>query len=387
MHVEKYFSSFAVVLAVSLITGSGFGAEPLLRLYDMTPVSVTNPVVASVKECGIEIPLNELCAYMNLWLPPEKKSASLTKADKLQYLQQLLDDHLLLWDGYQKKLDHTPELEGQLDYTLRLDLEAALVHRELEQKAPRTDDEKEKVIDALEDRIFKAAEIHIVPEAYEELKTVANTTDGVEPDLLKLTDAQRNLVLVRYDGGTLSVGDCLETYYALPSGSRPDLQDPDEFPKIVRSALISPLMQAEGQKEGLASSVRVQTNLQLNRNVLTKMAMLTWFTRQGDAQRETPGWEDSAKQWYEIHKSRYSTRADGKKTSSFETNRQAIMNDYEEELVTRLRADEVRNLRQSHTILINDPLLENLSSNKTTIRSQHYENVDKKNGTAAGSDS
>jgi len=389
MHVEKYCSSIAILLAVLLIPVSGLGVEPLLRLYDMSPVSTTNPVVASVKEYGIEIPLNELSAYINRWMPPEKKHDTLTSAEKLRYLQQLLDDHLLLWDGYQKQLDHAPELVAQLDYTLRLDLEAALVQHELEQKAPKTDDDKEKVIDALEDRVFKNSKIQIDQPAYDELKDIVNASDGGEPDVQKLTDARRNQVLVRYDGGTLSIGDCLDNYYNVPSGDRPDILDPADLLPIIRSAIISPLMQAEGRKEGLMSSSWVQTDLQLNRNVLTKMAMLSWLARQGHAQREAPGWDDRVKQWYENNKNRYLIHeADGKETLlSYETNKRTVMDDCEADIVNRIRAEEVRSLRQSHTIVIHDRILENLSPPKSTTGREPNENVDKRNKNAIGSSS
>lgn len=378
MQVDRFFSS-AIFLAAWLGTVSALRAEPLLRLYDMSPVSATNPAVASVKECGIEIPLNEFRAYVNLWIPPEKKLNPLTKADKLRYLQQLLDDHFLVWDGYQKKLDGTAELTDQLDYTLRLNLEEALVRRELEEKAPKTGDDKEKVIDALEDRVFKDAGVQVVKDAYEELKSIVNTPDGTEPDLQQLTDLQRNRVLVRYAGGTLSTGDCLENYYGLPTGSRPDILDTEDFLKLIRSIVISPLMQAAARKEGLAEAPWVQSNVQLNRNVLTKMAMLEWLAKQGRAQRGTEAWNNRVKQWYQAHKSRYTTR-DARGNESFlpfESNKENIMDDYEKDVVVQLRTEEIRSLRQQHTIVINDHVLERLSFVTNPTENQRHENADK----------
>jgi hypothetical protein len=371
MQVDRFFLS-AIFLSAWLSAVPGLRAEPLLRLYDMSPVSATNPVVASVEDCGIAIPAGEFCAYMNIWMPPEKKRSVLTKTEKLQYLQQLLDEHLLLWDGYQKNLNHAPELAEQLESTLRLNLEQSLIHRELELKAPKTDQEKQKLIEALQDRILKAADLQVVPDAFEEFKAIINSPDGSEPVLDTLSDAQRHRPLVQYDGGTLSMADCLEEYYSLPAGNRPDIQEPAEFLKIAQPLLISPLMQAEGRKQGLESSAEVQANVQLNRNVLTKMAMLSRLASQGHAQREAPGWQDRAKQWYDTHKNRYA--AQNGEILSYETNKRAVMDDYEQDIVSRIRAEELRSLRTNHTIIINDPVLENLSSLMNPR--QYHENTD-----------
>src|SRR5579859_5721326 len=101
MSTRKANSAATVFLAAFAIASAAHALDvPLLRLYDATPVSPRNPVVASVKECGIEIPVGEFCACMNMWVPAEKKHGLLTKDEKLRYLQQLLENHFLLWDGY-----------------------------------------------------------------------------------------------------------------------------------------------------------------------------------------------------------------------------------------------------------------------------------------------
>lgn len=365
MPIRKAISVAAVFVATLVIACAAHASEvPLLRLYDAAPVSPQNPAVASVKECGIEIPVGEFCAYMNMWVPAEKKHGLLTREEKLRHLQQLLDDHFLLWDGYQKQLDKAPELVGQLDYTLNLDLEEALVHREFDKKAPKTDKEKDEIITALQDRIFKAAEIHIFNDAYSQLKAIVKEAGSGSDPLQKLTAQQQNVPLAGYEGGTLSIGAYLEYYFGIPPKERPDIGTSEGFLKVLQQAIISPLMCAEGRRQHLESSEWVKNNILLNRNTLVRMAMLARLAAEARSQTKEPGWEDRLKRWYEEHRQdRYTTRDhDGKEvTLPFEENKQAIMNDYQEELAAGLRKEEIRSLRKGRTISINEEILDQLN--------------------------
>lgn len=365
MSARKAISAATVSLAIFAIASAAHALDvPLLRLYDAAPVSPQNPVVASVKECGIEIPVGEFCAYMNMWAPPEKKHGLLTKDEKLRYLQQLLDNHLLLWDGYQKQLDKTPALVEQLDYTLNLDLEEALVHREFDKKAPRTDKEKDDIISALQDQVFKAAEIHIFDDAYNQLKEIVKEIGSASDPSQKLTAKQQSVPLAAYEGGTLSIGAYLECYLAIPPNERPDIKTSDGFLKVLQQALISPLMCAEGRRQHLESSEWVTNNILLNRNTLVRMATLAWVAGEARSQTREPGWEARLKQWYEEHRQdRYTTRdRDGKEvTLAFEENKQAILNDYQEELAARLQKEEIQSLRKNRTISIDEKILDQLN--------------------------
>jgi hypothetical protein len=365
MPTRKAIFAVAVLLAMFAIASFAHAVDgPLLRLYDTAPVSPQNPVIASVKECGIEIPVGEFCGYMNMWVPAEKKHGVLTKEEKLRYLQQLLDNHFLLWDGYQKQLDKTPELIEQLDYTLNLDLEEALVHREFDKQAPRTDKEKDEIISALQDRIFKAAKIRIFNDAYNQLKEIVKAT-GSESDLLqKLTAKQQSVPLAGYGGGTLSIGAYLECYLAMPPKERPDIETNDGFLKVLQQALIVPLMCAEGGRQHLESSEWVKNNILLNRNTLVRMAMLASLAAEARSQTKEPGGEERLKRWYEEHRQdRYTTRDhDGKEiTLAFEENKQAILNDYQEDLAARLQKEVIQSLRKDRTISIDEKILGQLN--------------------------
>src|SRR5690349_13601285 len=56
--------------------------EDIRRLYDNTPVSATNPVIASVPECQIEIPVSEFRAFVTFDLPRAEQWRLLTAAEK-----------------------------------------------------------------------------------------------------------------------------------------------------------------------------------------------------------------------------------------------------------------------------------------------------------------
>src|SRR4051812_1530711 len=86
-------------------------AASLRRLYDMTPESSANPILLRVREYGIEISQSELQAFVKS-LPADAfgagaaaKPIALTREQKRQCLDRLLDEHLLMWDGYRRKVD------------------------------------------------------------------------------------------------------------------------------------------------------------------------------------------------------------------------------------------------------------------------------------------
>src|SRR4051812_48479275 len=91
----------ACCLAATPLRAAEQNIEKLHRLYDLSPVSQQNPVVARVAGCDIEIPVSEFRAYV-AGLPEDQKRTSLTLEEKRARLQELLNEHFLLWDGYRQ---------------------------------------------------------------------------------------------------------------------------------------------------------------------------------------------------------------------------------------------------------------------------------------------
>src|SRR5437899_6484231 len=89
----------AFVLSASILPLTA-AIEDVRRLYDLTPVSTNNPVLASVKECQIEIPVSEYRAYINSAFIPGKEGKTLAPAEKRAKLDELLNEYFWVWQGY-----------------------------------------------------------------------------------------------------------------------------------------------------------------------------------------------------------------------------------------------------------------------------------------------
>src|SRR3954469_22737425 len=118
----------ALSIAAAPFCGAAAVTPELHRLHDMTPVSATNPVLARVPTCGIEIPVSEFEGFLRSEVVPTKgKNGPMTPAEKRRQLEQLIDEHFLLWSGYQQKGDQTPGMVSMLTETLEMNLREALV--------------------------------------------------------------------------------------------------------------------------------------------------------------------------------------------------------------------------------------------------------------------
>jgi len=348
--------------------------ESLHRLYDLSLVSKTNPVLANVEACSIEIPVSEFRAFLDSDLVyTEGKRGPLTLAEKRDCLERLLDDHFLLWAAYQKKADQTPGVAGLLNTTRNMLLEEALIQREIGMTAGSPED-YQKSSDALRQRIFDKTDIRVSNEAYAtlkaavgrlnqaETKTATNHSAGTAtPD--GLTARERETRLATCKVGTVTIGDVLQAYEQQPADRRPDLARPDGLIALLKQMLGDALMVAEARDRGLEHSILVREKLQLNRNVLSRMWYLDQLTAQAVATLKQPGTEDKLREWYQAHlKSLYTDRdaAGAEHVVSFEGEHDRIQDDYFEDLQTRLRAETIQSLRRGRKIRIDESRLAEL---------------------------
>src|SRR5262245_42874216 len=74
--------------------------EQMHRIYDFTPISESNPVVARVADTPIEIPMSEFQGHLKAEVTEEARRG-LDEAGKRKQLDRLIDELVLLWDAYQ----------------------------------------------------------------------------------------------------------------------------------------------------------------------------------------------------------------------------------------------------------------------------------------------
>jgi len=371
---------FALFAAGFFLAGACSGradaaVETMRRLYDFTPVGPDNPVLAKVPECAIEIPASEFRAYLAGEVADKAARAALSLADKRRYLNNLLDEHFLLWNGYEQKADQTEGVAGMLKATEGMLLEEAVTDQEL--KAPGNASQgRDQVLGKFRDQLFAKTDIVVSNEAYAKLRAEAKRLDrttGALALLGKPGEAQtdespppavsadvRDLPLARCKLGIITVGDFLQTYTRLPLPERPNLDQQEGVIAVLKRMLASGLMIAEARARGLEKSPMVREKMQLNRNVLTRLYALDQLTAKAVAQMKSPDIDARLKEWYQANlKKLYTERGgDGKdQVLPFAANRDRIADDYFQDQQDRIRTEQVRAWRHAHKIEIDEAAL------------------------------
>jgi Protein of unknown function (DUF1573) len=354
-----------VLVASAACSHAGSDVSTMRRLYDFTPVSATNPVIARVKKCDIEIPVSELRAYARTILSSDAGAVTgpLTLADKRRLLDGLLDDHFLLWDGYRQKADRTIQMSNLLESTKTMLLQETLEQQEVNDKA-KTPAETQRLSRKLRDEIFDKTEVAVSNDSYDELKKVAanlNSAGTEAVDLNQLDPAVRDRVLAHWKGGVVTIGDVLAMWAGGPISQRPDLGKPEALTSLLKTMLEDALLAQEARDRGLEKAPIVVRKVQENRNVLTRMYVLDRITDRAVARMQEPDTAARVRAWYETNRTtRYTYRDDQGKPRElpFEANRDNIESDYVEALTEQLRAEYVRGLRKGRIVDIDQRLLE-----------------------------
>src|SRR4030095_9361525 len=361
---------FGAILVRGLTSRSEDDIQDRHRLYDMAPASVSNPVVARVNDCGIEITANEFKAYIEAQaVSTEEARQPMTSAAKRTHLEQLLNEHFLLWDGYQQKGDETEGVARILKDNLKMALQETLGEREAGAKA-KAAEEYNRLMRELRDRLFEKSEVTISDEANAELKEIVkraapkSTPKSTEPTFGPVTPEVRERVLARCKLGTVSIGDVLTAFDQFPSESRPDLATHDGLVTVLKYVMRDALLVAEARERGYEELPEVQSHVQLNRNVLTRMYALDQITAKVVARMKEPEHAARVKRWYEEHiKDRYTVKdPDGTtRVVPLESEKESIENDYFEFIREEACAERARFLREGHQIEYNFEVLERLA--------------------------
>jgi hypothetical protein len=353
--------------------------DEVRRLYDLAPVSATNPVLVRVKDCNIEIPASEFGAFINNDTPSGREPKPLTLEEKHQELQKLLDDYFWIWEGYSKKADQLDEISGLLKITRDDAMKAVLIDQEVGSRADSYE-HYQKLTKELRQRIFDKAEIHVLEKGYDTLKAAArrvdeadgaavkaagtNATDFVSTHKDGLTDEERKMPVVSCKSATILVGPLIDAYCQLPLKERPKLENHDVFSKMLQDMLSDSLLLAEAYDRGIDKSEIVRTQVQSDRTGLVRQWAMEQVTAKADAAMKAPDFEERLQEWYKSHlKSLYTTTntmTGQVRVITLAADRDLIQSDYFNDLMERMRADELKRLRQGHKIEINEAALEQL---------------------------
>src|ERR1700722_1996078 len=149
------------------------------RIFDFTPISTTNPVVARIGH-SIEIPASEYLAYQKAEHESTIKN-KLELTQKKEILNDLIDQYLLVDEAYRIGADKHSGFTTRMEFTRTMLLSEFLVAQEVDAKA-KTAEEYNNLLDKLQNRLFDAATINVSIEDYDKLKIVAKEINAVSED-------------------------------------------------------------------------------------------------------------------------------------------------------------------------------------------------------------
>jgi hypothetical protein len=341
------------------------------RLYDFTPVSATNPILVGIKAYGIGIPVSEYRAYLDSEFP-ETRNQKIPLTEKQKHLEDLVDDHLLLWEGYQEKADQSRGMIQLLKSTQAMLLRETITEMEVGSKA-KTEDDYKRLSKQLLDQTFDKADVLVSNEAYDVLKATVkrlNLTAGTPPvpaspapKLDSLPPEVRDRPLAKCKLGIIAIGDLLAAYVKIPSDQRPDLETQTGVIEVLKRMLENDLLTEEARSRGLASAPIVLEKMQLNLNTQTRLYALDQITTKTLEKMKGPEHEAKLKQWYQDHLKDLYTYTDDKgqvQVDAFASIHERIENDYFDDQNNQMRAELIRSLRKDQKIEIDEKLLESI---------------------------
>jgi hypothetical protein len=333
-----------------------YAPSQLIRLYDMTPASEANPVLARVESCGIEIPLSEFQKYVLTEGPMGGPQTVLNDAEKRALLERLVDEHLFLWDAYRKNYDALPSVRETLESTRDMMLLDTLMSKEIIEPSKSLAEQRQRH-EALVNRAFDRLHVDVSNENYEalkaELKRRERSSAPAPADVL-------DLPLAKWDRLTLSIKDVLARHESLPAEKRPDLRQPEGLIEVLKKILEEPALAEEARAQKLHETPEFRDRFQLNRNTLTRFHAQDRRTDRCAAHLKTPAGQSALRAWYERNlQSRYTIKdKEGKeRVISLETDYQSIENDFFDVLQEDLRSHEARALRAERKIVIEEQSL------------------------------
>ena len=347
------------------------------RLFDFTPVSKDNPVLARIGD-SVKIPVSEYLAYQKA----EHLSTAhdkLSSAQKKEMLNDLIGEYLLVDEAYRIGADKRPGITSRMKYTRTFLLSDFLVVQEVGKKAA-TAEEYNKLLQNLQNRLFEAATIDVSIEAYDKLKNLAkeiNALSGKTPSsapsesvsptspspsakIGEMIEKMPDSVLARYNGTPVMVNQLAAIYSTLQL-PRPRLETNEDLIVLIKPLIIPELMAAEAVKQGIEKLPDFQNKITQNQNALLRIYMHGLIKAQTNKELEVSSsdLEKKMRAWYRQNAEDYAVQTTGgaKKIPSYDEIHKRVEGDYSVDLWNRIQAEKIDGLRKARHIEINKTVL------------------------------
>ncbi len=371
--------AFCVAALSSIFSLQIFGSSLPYRLLDFTPASeVENPVLARVEGTPIEITRSELETFLENELPAGEY-LSLTLTEKRKRMEDLIDQYLLLWDAEQRNAYRDDKIRRMLADTRNLLMSEQLFSEEVDGKNPKTVEEAEELASAFIETLFQKAEVRVNQESYDLLLELVkkddewakryfeysideNRRENEEPPARPQIDGETlsHVLAICDDKVTVTIGDCMNAYSAIPVYDRPRLERPEGFQNILKDLFQHHLLYTEAERRDYENHPDVQKLYQKNRNALMKMwAYERLWGEAGDqmeAMEKEDDYEERLRSFHREHLERvYAFEENGKKVyHRYEAIADRVPQDYYDWLVEVTVANEIRELREKAEIVIDE---------------------------------
>lgn len=354
------------LLPLALLLGLSAGvAAPLpLRLFDFTPPSAENPVLARIDD-SLEIPASELRAFV----AAERSSRQLEQlspTERHQALRDLADEYLLVIEAKRRGAEQTGPFRLRMDYTRRMLLSEFLVGDEVGARATTADDYARRLA-SLRREIFDSCPIAVSNESHAlfaqlAAETAAALARSAAPEAEKRLFAEAtaragHATLARYGSNAVPVRKALVFYLYLPPGDRPEVGTPAGLTKLLEELLLPDLLADEAQRRGLEQRDDFRAKVAENESALLRMFMQDQLRRELLA-LPAPSEAELAR-WYLLRRDRYARAAASPLVGldGFDGQRERVQSDFLEERAAELRAKRLRKLRVQHRMTFEPPTL------------------------------
>jgi hypothetical protein len=329
--------------------------EDMHRIYDFTPASDANPVLARVSGTPVEIPLSELQAFLRAEVNDEERGR-LDAEGKRRKLDRLIDDHLLLWDAYAKRADQGARATQMLENTKKMLLGEFLTKEEVDDKS-KSNEQHEQLTRTLRDRLFSRASVVVSNEVHAELKKKAAARAPKLEDLPADLAAQP---IARYRDIAVTAGDVWRRWVGEPPDRRPDLTKPEGLTELLKRELEDVLKVEEALARGIDRQHGYRVKVQENRAAITRMWFQDQATRETQERMKAPDIEGRLRQWYKERLTTRYTYKDEKgqdKVVVYDDEKESIRNDYFDHLRDVVRDERAQRLRQGHEVEVDERLV------------------------------
>ncbi|WP_438480250.1 hypothetical protein [Oleiharenicola lentus] len=359
---------------LALIFVASAQADESRRLFDFTPVSANNPVVATINET-IKIPLSELRAYRDAErLNTITDPASLPQ--KRAVMDDLISEYLYVDEAFRTGVDRSPGFVNQMKATHTMVLTDFIASRVESEKSTEHPEPGDATL-ALAHQLFEAADIRISNEAYALLKKsaaaldqsraaanlgpVIPTTAAANAQLHAIINDTPEAVLARYEDKSISVRQILAIYAGLPD-SRPNLHMTEGLLEMLKPLIVPELMAIEAARKGLADDPVFKNKLMQNRNALLRFSMQDLIDHEVNAAMRAPNHDAEMRAWHAKHRANYGPPREtpGQPAPAYEEIRAVVEGDYSVMLREKFLAEKARALRKTRTIEVDDAVLAKL---------------------------